>query len=269
LGQKAAVDTIAQAKSGIQFATGDPGSPPVMAIDSIADDMAAFALAFGLVVALYARDRLGIGQSVDCSLYGSMIRLQRWALDNYFLTGDYSGRADRGREVNPLFNRYRCKDDRWIAIAERDPQTTWPVFCTALGLQELGKECRFEGPVEKRREEGARIISILDEVFATKTYEEWEKQLNTAGDFIFSPINKAIDVGSDPQALENRYVDIFDDPNLGQVKTVGLPFLLSETPWADTSRAPELGQHTEEVLMDICDYSWEDIGKLKMQGAII
>lgn len=264
LANKGALDLLAQARGGLMLATGEPGSPPLMGIDGLADDIGAFSLASGLVAALYARDRWGIGQKVESSLLGTVIRSQRWFLENYYMTGFWPGRLDRKKQANPLYSQYECKDGRWIIFAELSSQRVWGDFCRAIGKPELETDARFQDEL-RRKENCEELISILDKVFASKAYDEWDKILDN---FLHSPINKVTEVEFDPQVTENRYVTNFDDPIAGTLKVVGLPFELSETPSQDRSRAPELGEHTEEVLIDICGYTWDDIAAFQSQEVI-
>ena len=84
----------------------------------------------------------------------------------------------------------------------------------------------------------------------------------------FAPVNDMLEATSDPQALANQYIIAFDDPELGRVKLGGFPVHFSETPASVTSLSPQMGQHTEEVLLEMGGYSWEEIGELREQGVI-
>ena len=123
-----------------------------------------------------------------------------------------------------------------------------------------------------RRQSYEEVIRTLDEAFATKTLQEWvdhfeEQGLGKAG-FAYSPIFDYSDVLSDPQAMENGYVVNFDHPTAGQVKFVGQPVQYSATPGSIKCAAPEHGQHTEEVLSELCGLSWEEMANLRDEGVI-
>jgi crotonobetainyl-CoA:carnitine CoA-transferase CaiB-like acyl-CoA transferase len=112
------------------------------------------------------------------------------------------------------------------------------------------------------------LIASLDETFKTKTRDEWMQILGQGGDFIFGPVNDLIDLQDDPQVLDNKYVMDFDHPAHGPIKIVGPPFHFSETPAEVRRPAPEFGQHTEEVLMEVCGYTWEEMEKLRIEEVI-
>jgi crotonobetainyl-CoA:carnitine CoA-transferase CaiB-like acyl-CoA transferase len=136
-----------------------------------------------------------------------------------------------------------------------------------MGIEELEENPKFENSTS-RRQNASELISRLDEVFATKTREEWLAIFEQRAKFAYSPVNTIEEVASDPQVLENEYFVPFDHPTLGSIEVLASPVKFSETPFTIRSAAPELGQHTEEVLLEIGGYSWQDIAKLKEQGAI-
>lgn len=260
-------DYLGLARSGIMNAVGEPDMPPLSLVGGIADQMGAIMLAYGVLAALVARERLGVGQEVDVSHLGSMITLQGLNVAASLMLGTEMPRVLRKAAPNPLWNHYRCKDGTWLALAHLQPDRYWRDFCRAIGMPQLGEDPRFKN-MDVREKHSAELIAILDEVFASRTYEEWDKTFREAGDFIYTSIRTVSDLSSDPQALENEYITDFDHPTLGKIKMVGIPVKFSKTPGAIRLPAPEFGQHTEEVLLEICGYTWEEIEQLKDEGAI-
>lgn len=260
--QRPANDLAAMARSGILPQTGEPGSMSIV-VDTLADRVGAILFAYGLVLALFARERLGIGQEVHSSLLGSMIHLQGFNLGATLLTGKSFPNPGRARASRPLWNVYKCKGDRWIAISHtREPEKYWPLLCKALGIPELTTDPRFDTPAARENNSEA-LISILDKAFETKTYEEWARILNEkVEDFIFERVQHITELTSDPQVIENEYIVDVDHPDLGPIKMEGVAAHLSKTPGSIRSLTPELGQHTEEILLEI-GYTWEDISKFK------
>jgi crotonobetainyl-CoA:carnitine CoA-transferase CaiB-like acyl-CoA transferase len=112
------------------------------------------------------------------------------------------------------------------------------------------------------------LISIFDGVFATRDSDEWIEILKGAGDLIFSLVQRISDLPNDPQVIANEYITEFDHPTLGRTRDLGFPVTFSKTPSSVRLPAPECGQHTEEVLMELGGYSWEDMATLKDEEVI-
>jgi crotonobetainyl-CoA:carnitine CoA-transferase CaiB-like acyl-CoA transferase len=113
---------------------------------------------------------------------------------------------------------------------------------------------------------GVKIEQLLDEVFPTKTTEEWMSLLNSA-DILATPVQEYHDILNNEQALANGYITEMNHPQLGKVRVVGTPLTLSETPLTTTNVPPELGQHTEDILLE-AGYSWEDIATLREKEVV-
>ena len=114
-------DVVGLARSGIMLAAGEPDMPPLAIAGGVADQMGAIMLAYGVLAALIARERHGVGQVVDASHLGSMAMLQGLSLSAQLMMGFALPRQPRSRAGNPLWNHYRCADDKWIAVAMLQP----------------------------------------------------------------------------------------------------------------------------------------------------
>jgi len=260
-------DQLGLARSGIMLAAGEPDMPPLTIAGGIADQMGAIMLAYGVLAAVVARERFGVGQEVDASHLGSMLMLQGLSVAARLMMGFAIPRLPRKFAANPLWNHYRCADDKWICLGMLQPDRYWADFCRALGRPELAHDERF-GNLRLRAANAAAAVEILDEIFAAKPRDEWMGILRTSGDFIFTVVNSVDDLPTDPQVLVNDYIIDFDHPQFGKTQVVGIPVRLGETPGAVRLPAPEFGQHTEEVLNQLLGYSWERIAALKDQGVI-
>lgn len=245
-------DHIAQAVSGLMVEQAvTPDRDPQPALPGMADQVSAMLFAFGLTSALLARDRTGEGQHVQVSLLGSMIALQGRQLTRFL----YSGTQGRARlRRSPTYSHYRAADG-WVAIAAVDPKM-WPGLCRALDLNELEHDPRFAGPWE-RDQNAAELEHILEGRFVQRPVNEWLDQL-VAHDVPCGPVNDYRAVAADEQVLANKYLTSVEHPNLGPIRTAGVPIHLSGTPPEPVRPAPELGQHTEEILL-AAGYSWEEI----------
>ena len=269
-----ALDSAAQARSGLMFATGPDGAEPYPVQGVIGDQIGGITLGWGILAALVARSIHGIGQRVDVSHLSSSIWLQGLAVSMGLLTEDkpdspinLSSNSARSDAYNPLANYYRCKDGRWMMLANFEADRYWLSFARALGLEALIDDPRF-CDTPSRGENRAELVRTLDAVFESKTYEEWERVLRESGDFIFAPVQDLRALKNDPQVVANGYIADVDHPVLGQIKLADHPVRYSETPHRISSAAPDLGEHTEEILLEL-GYDWGDIERLHDAGVIL
>lgn len=265
---KRAFDTIAQARSGIMYTVGEPDGPPLQIGGPIFDQMAGTLLAYGILAALMARNKQEIGQQVEVSLLGSGIHLQAYNVNTALLRGHAMRRPSKLTLKNPLSNHYQCADGKWLLLSEAQSDRFWHNFCSAIGIENLEKDARFATATD-RRNNFQEITSIIDKVFKTKTRGEWVSILQAkGGGLAFSPVLEITELSSDPQVLQNEYITEIDHPTMGKVKVVGIPVEFSGTSVRVKGYAPNFGEHTEEVLLNICGCSWEEIEKLKDEEII-
>jgi crotonobetainyl-CoA:carnitine CoA-transferase CaiB-like acyl-CoA transferase len=255
-------DYLGIARSGIMMAAGEPGDPPMAIAGGIADQMGAVMLAYGVLAALLARERTGRGQEVDASHLGSMAWLQGLSLSAKLMLGFALPRMPRAGTLNPLWNHYRCGDDRWLALSMLQPDRYWGPFCAVLGIPDAATDERF-ATMAARAANAPACVALLDATFAARPRAEWLARLAQGGDFIASVVNAVDDLPDDPQVVANDYVTTFEHPAFGPTRVVGMPVRLSETPGTIRRAAPEFGQHTEEVLIDELGLGWEDVARLK------
>jgi crotonobetainyl-CoA:carnitine CoA-transferase CaiB-like acyl-CoA transferase len=270
--EEPALDPMGIARSGIMYLVdGDENMPPQPIFGGIADQMGAVMTAYGILVALIARERLGIGQKVDSSHLGSMIALEGLSVSFEGTFGELGRTAliRRSRKManNPLMNYFQCKDGKWLQLGMLQSDRYWPTVCKGLGIEHLEKDPRFENAA-KRAENCEEINTILDQRFITKSAAEWMTILKAAGDVICVPVQSISDLFNDPQVKANGYIIDCQHEVLGAIKAVGLPIHLSKTPGAVNCQAPEFGQHTEEVLAEMGGYSWEEITRLREEEVI-
>lgn len=261
-------DYLGQARSGIMNAIGSGSTTPTYVYGGIADQMGAIMLAYGVLAALFARERTGVGQEVDASHLGSMMALQGLNVVARTIMGKEFPRNTRANAYNPLWNHYRCADDKWISLAMLQPDRYWKDFCEVIGKPELIEDPRF-AEVKIRGKNSAAVVAIFDEVFATRPRAEWMRVLKgSRGDFIYTIVNSVTDLPDDPQVRANDYVVDYDHPALGNLTLLGMPVKLSATPGEPRGHAPELGEHTELLLTEMLGYSWDDVARLRDANVI-
>ena len=261
-----AYDTTAYwARAGIPHRFSSSGVFPGFTA-AFGDNVAALALAYGVVTALYTREKTGVGQEVDLSLFHIGV---------YQLSFDIAGTLATGQDCedwklhspedvpNPLSNRYETKDSRWLMFVMLQPDRWWPRFCQAIGREDLEHDPRFES-LEARREHHVTLYHILREAFLSKTLDEWKPRLVGIP---YAPFQNLVEVINDPQARANDFFAPIDHPTYGRMEVVANPVNLSQTPATIRMPAPEFGQHTEEILLEY-GYGWEDIAQFKEQGII-
>jgi crotonobetainyl-CoA:carnitine CoA-transferase CaiB-like acyl-CoA transferase len=260
-------DYMGLARSGIMTAAGEPDMPPLAITGGIADQMGAIMLSYGILAALISRDKYGVGQQVDSSHLGSMTALQGLNVSCKAILGKEFRRMPRAAAPSPLWNHYKCGDDKWLCLAMAQQDRYWKDFCKVLGISEVATDSRF-ATMAKRAENAKDLIPILDKVFITKPRAYWMKAFKEGGDFIYTLVNSIDDLLHDEQMLANDYIVDYDHPRIGKTKVVGFPLRLSETPADPRGAAPEFGEHTEMILTELLGYSWEDVGRFRESEVI-
>jgi len=243
-----------------------PGTPPPAFVPSFGDHMAGMNLACGVMTALFMREKTGMGQEVNVSLFHSGVYQLSMDLAGTLVTKQDCQRMESRESVrSPLVTLYLTKDDRWILLSGLRRDRYWSKFCQAIERQDLENDPRFDS-VDTMTENSIALLHILEEVFQSRTLEEWAPRLNAAG-IPWSLVQTLTEVVNDPQARANGFFVSYEHPVYGTIEGVANPVKLSESPESVRMPAPEFSQHTEEVLMDL-GYTWEEIGQFKKDGVI-
>lgn len=255
-------DHVAQAFSGVMSEQGGgPGHIPHALIGGFADQIGAMLLAYGVACAIVARDQYGVGQHVDASLIGALTSLQSMPLVRFLRTGRQIGFEERRAAT---YTHYECADGGYVAIAA-NTQAFWERMCDALERADLKVDPRFAEPFA-RAEHKLALVAELEATFRTRPTAEWLERLTDA-DVPNAPALDYAGVAAHPQYWENGYLQEIDTPNLGRMRVPGPPVRMSATPPRIQGAGPELGQHTEEVLL-AAGYSWTEIESLRDAGAM-
>lgn len=263
---KPAFALTGEARAGSLFWAGPDADTPYN-IAGAADQVAGIMLSYGILGAVIARERYGIGQKVDASHLGSLMWLGNMRDGIALLAGKAFERQSRQHAGNVLWNTYKCKDGSWIAFSMGQADRYWPTFCAAIERPQWVTDARFNS-MQARRDNVEDLIARLDDIFATRTRDEWESRLNAAGDLIWERVQTVLDLPHDPQVIENRYLVEFDHPQLGRTTWHQTPVTYSKTPISTRKMAPQLGADTQDILTNLLGYSESAITRLR-EGKVI
>ena len=262
-------DGCGQARGGLMMSATPIGAKePSRVSQGVSDQIGAIMLCNGVMAALIARHIQGKGQKVDASHLSATMWLQGMGLSMSLISGTSFGAYDRLNPRNALANMYQCKDERWIQLMHLQPDRYWVPFCTVMGVPEIIEDERFAS-MDNRSQNGPALVEIFDKQFATKDFDEWDSIFRESGDFIYAKVQSIEELQYDEQVIANDYITEFDHPVIGPIKMTNHPNKYSETPAGIWREAPELGQHTEEILIDELGYTWDDIGELQDAGVIL
>ncbi len=247
---RAAFDVAAfWSRAGVAHLLTRPGDTPPFQRGGMGDHSAGMTMAAAVCAALLARERTGTGQLVTTSLYRQGAYTVSFDLNTYLMSGQPIAIGQRETMGNPCMNNYAAADGRRFWIVGLEPERHWPALCRAVGRPEWRDDPRFAN-ARARAVNSTVLIAALDEIFATRPLDEWAEVFAGEPDFFWSPINTLEDVVADEQF--HAAGGIVDVPaGEAAVPMVATPADFHGTPWAPRSAAPELGQHTEEVLADL------------------
>ena len=270
---KPAFDPLALGMSGAMVSQGGgPGKPPAYINWGLADMIGSMILAYGILNALMARERFGVGQRMDCSMLGAMVTAQYKTILHYLhshdadspLDGEANRRPNGGNQAT--FGWFQASDGEWFNISGAGGQDTgWPRLCRAVGREDLLADPRCADPIA-RRDNATWLYEEFRDTLSQQPRQYWLDRL-MAEDLQCAPIYDYPSVEREPQFWENGYLTKINHPHFGEHSVPGIPVEFSETPVKIRGLGPELGQHTEEILGEL-GYSGADIERLHDSGVI-
>ena len=257
-------DAVLQAEGGMMSITGPVDGPPSRVGIPIIDITSGMFAATAILAALHARDLTGEGQLVDISLFDSHLALLTNVASNYLIGGKQPRRLGNAHPNLVPYDAFSARDGWFVLGVANEKQ--WSQLCDVLERSDLKTDSRFAANrdrVTNRDELGAE----LNRIFSKRDVDDWLEDLVRAG-LPCGRINSIPEVFAHPQANARAMTLESDHPTAGTVRLPGFPYKFSQTP-ADILRPPPLlGEHTEEVLTTLLDYSPEDVASLRDKKAV-
>lgn len=264
-----AFDYIIQAIGGLMSVVGEPGRPPVHTGFPIADLNGGVFEALGVAVALYAREKTGVGQFIDIGMLDMMISMWAFMGQFYLLTGDIPEPVGSGHVTNVPLRAYKAKDGYLVitCTSQKFYENLAEVFSREVEKYKgLPMDERFGTPA-KRLMNRKILEDIINDALSTKNRAEWLKILEAA-DVPVAEVNNVAQAFSDPHVLSRNMIVEFDHPLGGKIKTMGNPFKMSGVEKEIYNPPPLLGQHNEEIICNLLGYSKEDLARFKGGGVV-
>jgi formyl-CoA transferase/CoA:oxalate CoA-transferase len=259
-----ALDLILQAESGMISVTGEAGGHGARAGVSIADLTAGMNAAFGIMLALRAKEKTGIGQAIDVSMMEGQLALLGTMVANHCATGEIPKPMGTAYKALLPYQTFRTKT-RDLALAVGS-EKLWKIFCPVIGCPELADDPRFCSNGERNRNREA-LIERLQQVFLSRSYEDWEALLTENG-IPVGAINNLAQVVDHAQVKARGSIVEIDHPRAGKLRVVGVPVRLSATPGTIRAPSPALGEHTAAVLRELLGLNASEIDALQTAGAL-
>jgi formyl-CoA transferase len=251
------------ARSGLLSLTRDAGAPPTLPLSGSGDHATAVSLYSAIVTALYRRERTGRGSYVTTSLVASGVWSSGIAIQGALCDGKFYPLHDRKNPPNATFNVYRSSDDHWFLIVTVPAR--WPALAKGIGRPDLVSDPRFVDP-EKQAANSAQLTAILDQVFGSQPIAHWREVFERAH-IPFGVVQTPSEVIRDPQLMENDIVVPLEGAGENLKLTISSPIQIHDVAKVPAKRAPEIGEHNDELLNQL-GFDVKEIDGLRASGAI-
>ena len=257
-------DLIVQAWGGLMSITGTNESGPLKVGVAIIDLVAGLMLGKAIVAALYAREKIGVGQKIDTSLLEAEVATLINAGSNYLIGGKVPGRWGNAHPTIVPYQSFQTADSFLVLGAASE--SIWKRLCPALKRADLADDPRFAKNADRvaNRQE---LIAILSAIFMTQTTDHWVTALNQAN-VPCAPVQTIDQVFAAPQVLHRNMLVEVDHPTVGKIRMAGIPVKFSATPASVRLPPPLLGEHNDDVLSSWLGMQSEAIDQLKKKSVI-
>ena len=256
-------DAVMQGEGGLMSITGAPDGPGYRLGIAIVDIVAGMFSAYGIAVALLARERTGRGQYIDVGMLDSVAALLTYQAGIHFTTGETPGRlGNRHPSITP-YETLEAADGELVVAVGNDQ--LWRTFCGVIGAEALADDARFRTNKDRVAARDA-LRPLLVERMRTRPAAEWIERLKAAG-IPCGGVRDLAQVFTDPQLIERAMVVALDHPVAGAIRQLGVPIKMSGTPGAVRTPPPALGQQTEAILGEL-GMSGPEIARLRADGAV-
>ena len=253
------------ARSGLMDVVRAPGAPPAGSVPGMGDHPSAMTLFGAIMLALYQRERTGRGAKVSSSLLSNGAWANAILIQAALSGATFVPRPPRERALNALLNLYRCRDGRWFTLTLLREEREWGRLARAVGREELLTDARF-ATMSARHANSTALVKVLDEVFAGRDWPEWRRILE-AHRITFGPMARITEPGDDRQMVAAETIVPLEIPERPGMRTVMSPIQVSGQSKVPPRRAPELGEHTREVLRSV-GYDDAALQRLRAAGAL-
>jgi crotonobetainyl-CoA:carnitine CoA-transferase CaiB-like acyl-CoA transferase len=254
-------DAVIQGEGGLMSITGPGDGPPYRLGVAIADIVSGMFAAYGVAMALHARERTGRGQQVDVAMLDAVAALLTYQAGNYFASGKVPGRLGNRHPSIVPYETFAASDGDFVLAVGTDDQ--WRKFCAAAGVQ---ADARFA--TNRQRVTGYDALRpILAEKLRGQTRHYWIERLSAAG-VPCGSVRNLQEVFDDPQLAAREMIASLEHGTIGPLRLLGVPVTLSETPGAVSTPPPILGQHTDAVLRGDLGFTGDAIARLRRMKVV-
>jgi crotonobetainyl-CoA:carnitine CoA-transferase CaiB-like acyl-CoA transferase len=259
-----ALDIIIQAISGHMAITGEPGRPPVRVGIPLGDVSGGIYSSKAILAALFDRERSGHGRRIELSMFDAMLHLLGYSATMWLTNGEVPTPPGSSHEYTVPWQAFEASDG-YIVVAARE-EIFWQRLCDVLEAPEIAGDKRFADNFGRVKHRDA-LVPQLEALFKTKTVAAWLERMRAAG-VPAAPVNNIDGAFAEPPVAERGMVVEFDHPDAGRVRLPGNPIKMSGMGEAISRPAPQLGEHTDEVLRTLLQLSDAEIADLRESGAV-